>query len=255
MTNRWNLTGRRALVTGGTKGIGYAVAKELLELGAEVLIAARNALDVADCVAAWMAQGLPAAGLAADVTDEAGRAAVFAEVAARWGGLDVLVNNVGTNMRKGFVDYAPAEYEQLFHANLFSTMEMCRAAHPLLQASAHAAIVNIGSVAGRLDVGTGAPYGLTKAAEEQLGRHLAVEWAPDGIRVNTVAPWFIRTPLTAGLLGRPEVLARVEARTPLGRVGEPAEIAAAVAFLCLPGASYITGQCLVVDGGMMAKGL
>ena len=82
-----------------------------------------------------------------------------------------------------------------------------------------------------------------------------MEWAPDGIRVNTVAPWFIRTPLTAALLAQPAFLAKLEARTPLGRVGEPEEIAAVVAFLCLPGASYLTGQCLLVDGGMSAKGL
>ncbi|MBC6609075.1 SDR family oxidoreductase [Hymenobacter sp. BT188] len=255
MTNRWNLTGRRALVTGGTKGIGRAVAEELLGLGAQVLITARHADEVAQAVAEWTRRGLPALGVAADVSTEAGRTAIFEQVRTHWQGLDLLVNNVGTNLRKGFTDYTPAEYERLFQVNLFSIIEMCRAAYPLLQASGHAAIVNVGSVAGRFDVGTGAYYSLTKAAEEQLARNLAVEWAPDGIRVNTVAPWFIRTPLTAALLAQPAFLAKLEARTPLGRVGEPEEIAAAVAFLCLPGASYITGQCLLVDGGMSAKGL
>lgn len=255
MINRWSLTGRRALVTGGTKGIGRAIAEELLGLGAEVLIVARNGAEVAQAVAEWTARGLPAQGVAADVSTEAGRATVFAQVRASWQGLDLLINNVGTNVRKAFIDYEPAEYERLFQVNLFSVMEMCRAAYPLLQASEHASIVNVGSVAGRLDVGTGAPYGLTKAAEEHLARNLAVEWAPDGIRVNTVSPWFIRTPLTEPLMARPDFMAKVTARTPLGRAGEPEEIAAAVAFFCLPGASYLTGQCLLVDGGLSAKGM
>ena len=255
MTNRWNLTGRRALVTGATKGIGRAVAEELLHLGAQVLIVARDAADVAQTVADWAQQGLLATGIAADVSTEAGRAAIFGQVQAQWQGLDLLINNVGTNIRKSFNDYTTAEYEHLFQVNLFSTLEMCRAAYPLLAAADQAAVVNIGSVAGRFDVGTGAPYGMTMAAEEQLGRHLAVEWALAGIRVNTVSPWFIHTPLTKTYLARPEILAKVEARTPLARVGEPAEVAAAVAFLCLPAASYITGQCLLVDGGLSAKGM
>jgi Tropinone reductase 1 len=255
MNPRWNLTGRRALVTGGTKGIGRAVAQELLDLGATVLIVARDAAEVAAAVADWTRQGLPVAGLAADVSTPAGRTAIFDYLGAHWPGLDILVNNVGTNVRRAFNDYTAAEYERLFEVNLFSTMEMCRAAYPWLKASPAASIVNVGSVAGRFDVGTGAPYGMTKAAEEHLARNLAVEWAADGIRVNTVAPWFIRTPLTEPLLARPDFMARVIARTPLGRVGEPEEIAAAVAFLCLPGAAYLTGQCLVVDGGLSAKGM
>lgn len=255
MTSRWKLTGRRALVTGGTKGIGRAVAQELLDLGADVLIVARNAEEVAAAVAGWTAQGLPAAGVAADVSTAAGRAAVFEQVRQRWQGLDLLINNVGTNVRKTFTDYTTAEYEQLFAVNLFSVIEMCRGAYPLLRAARHAAVVNVGSVAGRLHVGTGAPYAMTKAAEEQLSRNLAAEWAPDGIRVNTVAPWFIRTPLTESLLARPDVLPKIEARTPLGRVGEPEEVAAVVAFLCMAAASYLTGQCLMVDGGMSIKGL
>ncbi len=255
MQNRWSLSGRRALVTGGTKGIGYAVADELLALGADVLIAARNADEVAQAVAGWTARGLPATGVAADVGEPAGRAAVLQQLQAQGKGLDILVNNVGTNIRKPFAEFAPADYERLFQINVFSTLALCQLLHPLLKAAGHGAVVNVGSVAGQLDVRTGPPYAMSKAAIAQLSRNLAVEWAPDGIRVNTVSPWFTRTPLTETVLARPGFRAQIEARTPLGRVAEPHELAAAVAFLCLPGASYITGHNLVVDGGVTANGL
>lgn len=130
MNPRWTLPGRRALVTGGTKSIGQAIAQELLDLEATVLIVARDAVEVAATVANWMQQGLPAAGLAAGVSMEAGRAAIFDYLQAHWSGLDTLVNHVGTNVRKAFNDYTAAEYERLFQVNLFSTMEMCRAAYP-----------------------------------------------------------------------------------------------------------------------------
>ncbi|WP_375417576.1 SDR family oxidoreductase [uncultured Hymenobacter sp.] len=255
MNANWTLTGRRALVTGGTKGIGYAVADELLSLGAEVLIVARNANDVAAAVAGWTARGLPATGLAADLAAPIGQAAVFQHLQAQAQGLDILVNNVGTNIRKPFLEFTPADYERLFQVNLFSTLALCQLLYPLLKASGHGAIVNVGSVAGQIDVRTGPPYAMTKAALAQLSRNLAVEWAPDGIRVNTVSPWFTRTPLTEDVLARPGFLDQIQARTPLRRVAEPREMAAAVAFFCLPGASYITGQNLVVDGGMTAQGL
>ncbi|HEX8348717.1 MAG TPA: SDR family oxidoreductase, partial [Hymenobacter sp.] len=120
---------------------------------------------------------------------------------------------------------------------------------PLLQAASGGSIVNISSVAGLAHVRTGAIYGMTKAAMIQLTRNLAVEWAPDQIRVNVVAPWYIQTPLAASVLSNEAYRSEVLSRTPLKRIGEPEEVAAAVAFLCLPAASYITGQCLSVDGG------
>jgi Tropinone reductase 1 len=133
---------------------------------------------------------------------------------------------------------------------------MCRLAHPLLkEAEGGARIVNIGSVAGSVWVGSGAPYAMTKAALDQLTRYLAVEWAPDNIRVNAVAPWYTRTPLANAVLDRPEFAERVLARTPLGRIADPDDISGIVAFLCLPCARHITGQIVAVDGGFLALGL
>jgi Tropinone reductase 1 len=254
MTNRWNLNGRIALVTGASKGIGAAVAEELLGFGATVVAVARTAASLEAQVAAWRARGLDAHALVADVSRPDERLALLREFSRQWPQLDVLVNNVGTNIRKPTTAYSLEEYQQIMATNLESVFGMCQAAYPLLQRAGGGSIVNVASVAGLTHLRTGAPYGMSKAAMVQLGRNLAVEWAPDLIRVNTVAPWYIRTPLVAGVLSNEEFLQGVLARTPLKRIGEPEEVGAAVAFLCLPAASYITGQCLSVDGGFVVNG-
>ncbi|TGE15273.1 SDR family oxidoreductase [Hymenobacter elongatus] len=254
MNNRWNLRGQTALVTGASKGIGAAVAEELLSFGATVLAVARHAPELDAQVAKWQAQGFDAHGLTADVSRPDDRQALLHEVSRRWSKLHILVNNVGTNIRKSTDVYSAEDYRHVMETNLESTFGMCQASYPLLKLAGGGSIVNISSVAGLLHLRTGAVYGMTKAAIIQLTRNLAVEWAPDQVRVNCIAPWYIRTPLVAGVLGNEDYLREVLARTPMQRIGEPEEVGAAVAFLCLPAASYITGQCLSVDGGFSVNG-
>ncbi|MBC8122620.1 MAG: SDR family oxidoreductase [Gemmatimonadaceae bacterium] len=250
--DRWTLTGRKALVTGASRGIGRAVVEQLCAWGATVLAVARGPESLAESLTGWREQGLQVFGVAADVSESGGRERIWAEVKAL-GGLDILVNNAGTNLRRKVLEYTAEEYEFLLRTNLTSAFEMSREVHPFLKVRG-GSIVQIGSVAGLTAMRTGIPYGLAKAALVQLTRGLAVEWASDRIRVNTIAPWFIRTPLTEPLLGQAQILEEIVRRTPMARVGEPEEVADLATFLCMDAASYITGQTIAVDGGFLAHG-
>lgn len=253
---RWRLDGQLALVTGGSAGIGRAIAAELLGLGAAVMIVARDG-DALERARDALADAFPAGdvrALIADVADPEQRHDVLDWVEDQGVGLNILVNNAGGNVARASVDYAEDEWREIFEINLFSAFELCRHAHPLLTRHPASSIVNVGSVSGLTHVRTGAPYGMSKAALHQMTANLAAEWAGDGVRVNSVAPWYIRTRRTSAALAEPDYLDQVLLRTPLGRIGEPEEVAAVVAFLCLPAASYITGQCIAVDGGFVRYG-
>jgi Tropinone reductase 1 len=252
--DRWRLTGKRALVTGGTKGIGRAIAEEFLNLGAEVIIVARKQPELDALLNEWQTQQLPATGYATDLSHSEGRVALTEYITEHWGKLDILVNNVGTNIRKKTIAYSEKEYQLLLDTNLTSAFHLSQLMYPLLKQAQPGNIIQISSVSGLNHLRTGAIYGMTKAAMIQLTKNLAVEWAPDNIRVNALAPWYIRTPLADAVLQNPDYLNSVLERTPMGRVGEPAEVAAAAAFLCMPAASYITGQCLAIDGGFSVFG-
>ena len=223
-----------------------------------MFIVARDGGEVAARVGEWTERGWTAAGASADMSAADGRQkAVDAATKAFGGELDVLVNNAGGNIRKRALDYGADEWQLLFDRNLTSAWETSRLAHPFLKARADkatggSAIINIGSVAGLTALRTGVPYGASKAAMSQMTRGLAGEWAADGIRVNCVAPWYIRTPLAETVLQNEAYHAEVVARTPLGRVGEPREVAAVAAFLAMGAASFVTGQTLAADGGFMA---
>ncbi|MGY0561581.1 MULTISPECIES: SDR family oxidoreductase [unclassified Luteimonas] len=253
---RWRLDGQLALVTGGSAGIGRAIARELLGFGARVVIVARdgNALELArDELLDEFPQGEVQA-LIGDVADDEQRREILDWVEDQGEGLNILVNNAGGNRSRRATEYAEDEWREIFEVNLFSAFELSRYAFPLLTQHPGSCIVNVGSVAGLTHVRTGAPYGMSKAALHQMTRNLAVEWAAEGVRVNAVAPWYIRTRRTSGALADPDYLDEVLLSTPMDRIGEPEEVAAAVAFLCLPASSYVTGECIAVDGGFLRYG-
>ena len=251
----WDLKGKRVLITGGTKGIGKAIVEEFLGLGAEVMIVARNGHEVDELVGVWRGEGRQVSGVAGDITKPADRKRIGEAVEERWGALDTLVNNAGMNIRRKLADYSDEEIQQVLELNLFGAIALCRVCLPFLMLGAGASVINVSSVAGSVDIQTGVPYGISKAALIQLSRNLAVEWVEHGIRVNTVSPWYTDTPLVETVLKQPDRLQRIIDKTPMSRVAQPEEVAAAAAFLAMDKASYITGIELRVDGGMLSKGL
>lgn len=256
MNARWRLDGKIALITGASRGIGLATARELASLGADVLMVARDG-DVLEARRAELEALYPkqrVLAFAADLAEAEQRLDLFDWINDLGRGLDVLINNVGGNTTRATLDYALDEVRHIFELNVMTAFEICRMAQPLLVRHGESAIVNVGSVSGMTAVRTGSPYGMSKAAITQLTRNLAIEWAADGIRVNAVAPWYIRTQRTEGKLANPDYLDEVLAHTPMGRVGEPEEVASVIAFLCLPAASYVTGETVAVDGGFLRDG-
>ena len=243
------LAGRKALVTGGTKGIGRAVAEHFAAEGAHVAICARNADEVAEMVAALRAKGVQATGRALDVADGPALTAWVRDVASELGGLDVVVANVSALA----IGQDEASWKAEFDTDLMGTVRAVNAAMPFLEKSDAAAVVVIASVSGReVDFAAG-PYGVFKAALIHYAKGLSYQLAAKGIRVNALSPG--NTYFPGGVWeqieqGNPELFKQAMALNPTGRMGRPEEMARAVVFLASPAASFITGTNLVVDGAL-----
>jgi len=268
---KWSLTSKRFVVTGASKGIGFEIARSLLSLDCDsVVICARTQTDV-DSATVALNEEFPSKtggvsrviGVVCDVSTKAGRSHLVAEVQHVYDQrLDGLINNVGTNVRNPLADQTEEEYERIMRTNVDSVYFLCKSFEGMLKAAAGtsssvggAVVVNVASLAGVQSSGTGAAYGLSKAAVIQFTKLLACEWAKFNIRCNAVAPWMAVTPLfEEASKNDPGLVAKVNKWTPLGRHSTASEAAAPVAFLCLPCSSYITGQCINVDGGISAQG-
>jgi gluconate 5-dehydrogenase len=253
MKNLFDLSGRLALVTGSSKGIGFAIAKGLAGNGARIILNGRDEARLAEAVSALRAEGADASALAFDAADPAGVAAAFETLEAEHGALDILVNNAGMQHRTPLEDFPYDRWRELFRVNVDSAFLAGQAAARGMIARGRGKIVNIGSVQSELARPGIAPYTATKGAIRNLTRGMATDWAKHGIQVNAIAPGYFRTELNQALVDDAEFSAWLAKRTPSGRWGEVEELVGAAIFLCSDASSFVNGHTLYVDGGITAS--
>jgi NAD(P)-dependent dehydrogenase (short-subunit alcohol dehydrogenase family) len=243
-----SMQGKAGIVTGATGGIGGAIASSLGESGARVMLTGRS-----DDLKPF-AVDLDAEFCAADLTSDGAADDIVAQTLESFGQLDFVVNVAGVQSRGAVVDFPDEEWEKLYAVNLRAVFRMSRAAaRQMLEQDTGGSILNISSTSATVGVPGIVPYGTMKGGVTSFTRGLAIELAPHGVRVNAIAPGYVRTAMTGALLEDEQQLARVHSRIPLGRVADPVEIASAAVFLLSPAASYITGEVLNVDGGQVAQ--
>jgi 2-deoxy-D-gluconate 3-dehydrogenase len=247
MAANFDLTGKVAIVTGGNGGIGYALARGLAQVGANIVIAARRPEHNAQAVAGLLETGIKALSVVTDVQREFSVQAMVHATVEAFGRIDILVNNAGINIRKAPQDYTLDEWQQVLNTNLTGVFLCSRAVYPHMARAGGGKIINIGSMTSIFGSNVSPAYGATKGGVVQLTKSLAVFWAKDNIQVNALLPGWIHTELTAS--ASTQRYNFIKARIPHGRWGEPDELAGAAIFLSCSASDYITGIALPVDGG------
>ena len=246
----FSLDGKVALITGSTKGIGKAIAERMAEQGARVVISSRNQDACDEVSAAIVANGGEAIGVACNINYPEQLKNLVDATCAKWGQIDTLVCNAALNPFFGPSQEIPDEaFDKIMHANIGSVHRLCQLALPGMAEQGGGAVIIVSSIGGLKGTDKLGAYAISKAADMQIARNLAVEWGPKNIRVNCIAPGLIRTDFARALWENPEIYQATVSRYPLQRIGEPDEIAGAAVFLASSAGSFTTGQTLVIDGG------
>lgn len=253
LASLFSLAGRRALVTGGNSGIGSAMARALGLAGARVLLVARREAELNACAQALRAEGIDAGTLAADLADVSALRAAARGAEQRWGGIDILVNAAGVNLRQSFMEVTPEAWQTQLALHLGAPFFLTQALAPGMAARGWGRIVNIASLQSYRAFANSAPYGAGKGGIVQLTRAIAQEWGAKGITCNAIGPGFFPTALTAPVFADEALAARHAQQTCLGRNGELTDLHGATVFLASEASRYITGQTLMIDGGYTAR--
>ena len=250
----FNLKEKVAIVTGSSRGIGRSIAVQLAKAGARVVISSRKLAACEEVVQSIRDAGGEAMAIAANISDKAQVEALAAQTRAAWGGIDIMVCNAATNPYYGpMTGMSDEVFDKIMRNNVLSNAWLCNLAYPDMKAKKNGAIVIVSSIGGLHGSSVIGAYNISKAADMQLARNLAVEWGPDNIRVNCIAPGLIRTDFAKALHENPVLKAKVEGETPLRRIGEPDDIGGIAVLLASAAGQYITGQTIVADGGMMIR--
>jgi NAD(P)-dependent dehydrogenase (short-subunit alcohol dehydrogenase family) len=248
-----DLTGRTAVITGGSRGLGEAMARALADAGAHIALVARDRMRLDMVSNAIAERGGTAAGFTADVTQEDQITALAAAVQERFGHPQILINSAGINIRQNLVDFTLAEFRSVIDASLISTFLMCRAFVPGMQGTGYGRILNMTSIMSHVSIAGRTAYSSAKAGLLGLTRALALELAAEGITVNGISPGPIGTDMNRALMNNPEVNAQFVANIPVSRWGKVEEIGALACYLCSDEAGFITGTDILIDGGWTAR--
>lgn len=251
-SDMFDLTGRVALVTASSRGIGFGIAQAMAARGASVVISSRKAEACQEAAATIAQAGGDALAVPCNVGHKDQLEGLVAATMARWGRIDILVCNAGINPYYGpLAEIGDDAFDKTMATNVRSTLWLCNMVLPGMANRGGGAALLVASIAGLRGTDKMGAYGISKAAEMAMTRHLAVEWGPSDIRVNCIAPGVIRTSFARVLYESPEMSEPLVALTPLGRVGEVDDVAGAAVFLCSDASRFVTGQILVIDGGRM----
>ncbi|MCK8785798.1 SDR family oxidoreductase [Roseomonas sp. NAR14] len=251
--NLFDLAGKVAVVTGGSKGIGRAIAERLAQHGARVVVASRRLDACQEVVDGIAARGGEAMALACNIGRKPELQALVDATLARWGRIDALVCNAAVNPYFGpAIDMPDEAFDKIMASNVRSNLWLAHMVLPGMAERGEGSVIIISSIGGLRGSPTLGAYGISKAADMQLARNLAVEWGPRGIRANCIAPGLVRTDFARALWEDPANLRKRTRDTPLQRIGEPDEIAGAAVFLASPASTFMTGQTIVIDGGVTA---